>query len=40
MADAELMAALRKSLEQADRRETIPWEQIEAELGRRPGRSH
>ena len=40
MADAELMAALRKSLEQDDRGEMIPWEQIEAERGRRPGRPH
>ena len=39
MADPELMAELRKSLEQADRGETIPWEQIEAELDRRPRRS-
>ena len=32
MGDKELMAALRESLEQADRGETIPWEQVKAEL--------
>jgi len=32
LADEELMAALRKSLEEAERGETIPLEQIEAEL--------
>ena len=32
LADEELMAALRKGLEEAERGETIPLEQIEAEL--------
>jgi prevent-host-death family protein len=32
LADDELMAVLRKSLEEAERGETIPWEQVKSEL--------
>ena len=32
MSDPELMAAIRISLEQAERGEVIPWEQVKAEL--------